>query len=212
MAVDALLLQSAAPAATLGGAVASAARDAGIRRASVTTHAAIEGPDAYAYLWSDTPIPVAAAHSISRALTAMVSRDASPFVVLVLRRLNELPGASAQEPAPFHYVVETRVDAINEVDFNTWYDTEHLPGLSAVPGCVCARRLCTLDARPTYVACYDLVVPDVLSSEAWLAVRRTPWSSRVRPTFRDTKRTMFRTTSRSALDRAPAETRAARTS
>ena len=47
-----------------------------------------------------------------------------------------------------------------------------------------------LDGHPTYIACYDLVSADVLGCEAWLAVRGTEWSSRVRPLFRNTRRTM----------------------
>src|SRR5947207_1246132 len=72
-------------------------------------------------------------------------------------------------------------------------------GLAAVPGGVRARRLRALakaGKRALYVACYDLVADDVLMSEAWLAVRRTPWSDRVRPTFRGTTRTLFRTVAR----------------
>jgi hypothetical protein len=37
-----------------------------------------------------------------------------------------------------------------------------------------------------------LVDPETLVSEAWLAMRRTAWSERVRPHFRNTKRTTFR--------------------
>ena len=38
---------------------------------------------------------------------------------------------------------------------------------------------------------YDLVAPEVLASPAWAAVRATAWSERVRPMFRNTRRTMF---------------------
>jgi hypothetical protein len=68
-----------------------------------------------------------------------------------------------------------------------------------------ARRLRILETpagRSIYLACYDLVSPSALTSEAWLAVRRTPWSDRVRSTFRDTKRTVFRTMSPKCLDAA----------
>ena len=118
--------------------------------------------------------------------------------VLPLELLMDIPGASAGEAAPFHYVVEAGVDAEYESEFNAWYDTEHLPGLAAVAGCVHARRLRIFETpagRSTYLACYDLVSPSALTTEAWLAVRHTPWSDRVRSTFRDTKRTVFQTIS-----------------
>ena len=64
-------------------------------------------------------------------------------------------------------------------------------GLAAVPGAARARRFRNLRHSPRYYACYDLVAPDVLERREWLAVRGTEWSSRVRPTFRNPKRTMF---------------------
>ena len=106
--------------------------------------------------------------------------------------LVELDGASAGEAAPFQYVVETDVLAECEADFNAWYDREHMPGLAAVPGTVRAARYRDVAGHPRYYACYDLTNPGTLGSPEWLAVRATPWSDRVRPTFRNTRRTMFR--------------------
>lgn len=103
------------------------------------------------------------------------------------------PAASAGGDAGWHYVVETDVAPGCEDDFNAWYDREHLPGLAAVPGTVRAARYVDADeqASPRYHACYDLLSPATLESAPWLAVRGTPWSARVRPTFRNTRRTMF---------------------
>lgn len=109
-----------------------------------------------------------------------------------LALLVELDGASAGEAAPFRYVVETDVLEETEADFNAWYDREHLPGLATVPGTVQAVRYRDIDGHPRYHACYDLTSPGTLGSPQWLAVRATPWSDRVRPTFRNTRRTMFR--------------------
>lgn len=102
-----------------------------------------------------------------------------------------LPGASAGALAVFHYVVETDVPAAADADFNAWYNQEHLPGLAAVPGTVQARRYTRLTGGPRYVAMYDLVTPMAMESAAWLAVRHTPWSGRVRPLFQNTRRTLF---------------------
>jgi hypothetical protein len=108
--------------------------------------------------------------------------------------------------APFHYVVETDVAPGGEGELQAWYEQEHLPGLSRVPGCLRARRLVrlavddsgrhsgdegTLSSLPFYVASYDLQGSEVTESAPWLAVRHTDWSSRVRPLFRNTRRTLF---------------------
>jgi hypothetical protein len=90
-----------------------------------------------------------------------------------------------------HYVVETDLASGSESAVNEWYDKEHLGGLAAVPGTVRAQRLINLGAGPRSYACYDLVNLATHDSPPWLAVRRTEWAARVRPNFRNTKRTMF---------------------
>jgi len=117
----------------------------------------------------------------------------APAVVIArLDLLLDLPGASAGVPAPFHYIVETDVLPEHEADFNRWYDREHLPGLAAVPGTIRARRFRNPEASPRYHACYDIATPTTVGNREWLAVRETPWSGKVRPAFRNTKRTLFR--------------------
>ena len=101
-------------------------------------------------------------------------------------------GASAGASAGFRYIVETDAADGWEEEIFRWYDTEHMPGLAAVPGCVRAQRLVNRDGGPRSHACYDLTDPNILQTAAWLAVRRTAWSDRVRPQFRNTRRTMFR--------------------
>ncbi len=102
-----------------------------------------------------------------------------------------VPGAAADRSPQWHYVVETDVLAPAEEDFNNWYSEEHLPGLAAVPGCVCAMRLQQREGSPRYHALYLLETRETFGSDAWLKVRATEWSSRVRPNFTNTKRTMF---------------------
>ena len=109
-----------------------------------------------------------------------------------LQCLQALDGASTGQPAPFHYVVETDVLAGHDDDLNAWYEQEHLPGLASVPGTVRAARYLDPAGFPRYYACYDLASPDIVGSPAWLAVRGTAWSARVRPAFRNTRRTLFR--------------------
>ena len=111
--------------------------------------------------------------------------------VALLDCLLQADGASAGADARWHYVVETDVLPEYEHEFNAWYEQEHLPGLAQVHGTVAALRLLSREAGPRYHACYDLVSPETLGSPPWLAVRATPWSSRIRAAFRNTRRTMY---------------------
>lgn len=108
-----------------------------------------------------------------------------------LRAHSQLDGAAAGRPPSVHYVVETDVEPGHDDELNAWYDQEHLPGLAAVPGTVRATRYVDANGSPRYYACYDLASEQAFNSPAWLAVRATDWSSRVRPRFRNTRRTMF---------------------
>ena len=105
--------------------------------------------------------------------------------------LNLVEGASVGADAAFHYVVETDVAPEHERELNAWYDEEHLPGLVGVPGTVRAARYRRASGSPRYLVCYDLTTPVTLERPEWLAVRHTDWSSRVRPLFDNTRRTMF---------------------
>jgi hypothetical protein len=77
------------------------------------------------------------------------------------------------------------VDPAHEHEFNEWYDTEHIPALSAVPGTICARRYKDLTGTHRYLALYHLESAEVPLTEAWKQGAGTPWSARMRPHFRD---------------------------
>jgi hypothetical protein len=147
---------------------------------------AIEGKEGYAYI--ALPGNPVAEHSIPHAVRSVIPSATLSRLVLLM----DLPGASAGEDAPYHYVVETDVTAEAEADLNAWYDREHLSGLASVPGTVRARRFRSFHGSPRYHACYELTRPETLGSPPWLAARGTPWSDRVRPSFLNTRRTMFR--------------------
>lgn len=102
------------------------------------------------------------------------------------------PCASAGEVPVFHYVVEMDPAPGHMPELSEWYDTEHMPGLAQVPGCINATRFLNHDHGPLSLACYDLVSQETLGSPPWLAVRHTDWSSRMRPHFTNTVHTMFR--------------------
>jgi len=115
-------------------------------------------------------------------LVAQVSR---------LQSQMKLAGASASATAQHHYVVETDPEAGWDAEIYRWYNEEHMPGLSRVPGCVLAQRMLNLDYAPRSFACYDLTSADVMGSPPWLAVRGTAWSDICRPHFTNTLRTRF---------------------
>ncbi len=110
-----------------------------------------------------------------------------------LQTVLDLQGASHTDKPIFHYVVETDAEEGWMSEIAKWYDTEHMPGLAAVPGCIRATRLLNHDHGPQSLACYDLVSTQTLGSAPWLAVRNTAWSDIARPHFTNTKRTMFST-------------------
>jgi len=82
-------------------------------------------------------------------------------------------------------MVAINVDEVVEKDFNAWYNEEHIPNLSSVPGVLSARRLKSAGGTHDYVALYQLASARVTYSEAWSEAIDTPWSSKIRPHFRD---------------------------
>ena len=79
-----------------------------------------------------------------------------------------------------------------EAEFNEWYDKEHIPALSAVPGVLCARRFRATDGNRKYVALYHLSGPEVVDSAEWKVARTSDWTSRLQPQFRDHLRLVLR--------------------
>jgi hypothetical protein len=159
-----------------------------------TLHRGLQTPDFRAYGVLATPASFADAdfrrlEAIARQLPGFTG--AAPTIDR-LERAFVADGASAGESPGFHYVVEMDPAAGWEEEIFRWYDTEHMPGLAAVRGCVRAQRFLNRDGGPYSLACYDLTDPGARESSAWLAVRHTPWSDRVRPQFRNTRRTLFR--------------------
>jgi hypothetical protein len=79
-----------------------------------------------------------------------------------------------------------------EAEFNEWYDKEHIPALSAVPGVLCARRFRGVSGNRKYVALYHLATPEVQDSAEWKEARQSEWTSRLQPHFRDHLRLVCR--------------------
>lgn len=160
-------------------------------------HAA-DAPETYIYLADalDSIMPKKPTNTTSKVgstgtLAAAIAQYYPNASTALLQLTLDLRGQAWNKTATWHYVVETDVDATAEADFNDWYTQEHMPGLAAVPGTVRAMRLYNPDGAPRYHALYLLQTQDTFGSPQWLKVRGTEWSSRIRPHFRNTKRTMF---------------------
>lgn len=150
-----------------------------LRETDVRVYHAVDHAETYVWLASHVEgVALRASHPLAHVVDLALTTDVA--------------GHCAGQVAPWRYMVETDVKPDAQRDFDSWYETEHLPGLAAVPGTVAARRYVARDGAPRYYACYDLAQREAFGSPAWLAVRATPWSDRVRPNFINTKRTMFR--------------------
>ncbi len=107
---------------------------------------------------------------------------------IVLRFEGELVGSHESQPpdnAGGLLINAMSVEPEYENEFNAWYDTEHIPALSAVPGTLSARRFRSSEGTPRYLAMYHLAWPDVQLSPDWKQAANTPWTERMRPQFRD---------------------------
>ena len=99
------------------------------------------------------------------------------------------PGNLASPPGAGGLVLVSMVIAPDvEQDFNAWYDTEHIPALTAVPGVMAGRRYKAPDTEAKgrrYTAIYHLTSTDVLNGEAWKTAAASPWTERMFPHFQD---------------------------
>jgi hypothetical protein len=91
-------------------------------------------------------------------------------------------------------LVSMDIDAGREEEFNDWYNTEHIPRLSSIPGVLAARRFRALSAAaPAYVALYHVEDAGIYATRTWVAANETPWMLRMRRFQRNRTYFMFRT-------------------
>ena len=123
----------------------------------------------------------------SKRVTAMCTR------LIRLEGEQILPGS---QPAPAGagalLVNAMNVDPAHEAEFNEWYDHEHIPALAAIPGTLCARRFRDSKGTHRYLALYHLATPEVQASPEWKQAANSPWTDRLRPSFRDHLRIVAR--------------------
>jgi hypothetical protein len=131
----------------------------------------------------------------SAAYLAVAHDKSSPWTKRVTARCKRLlrlegeqivPGdRTAPAGAAGLLLVAMNIAPEHEAEFNEWYNAEHIPALSAVPGTLCARRYRGTGASQRYAAVYHLASADVPESPEWKRAANTPWTERLRPYFRD---------------------------
>ena len=67
-------------------------------------------------------------------------------------------------------------DCVEEhmVEYETWYQSEHLPQRVSVPGFYCGRRFEALTPGPQFFTYYEVEDPTVLTSQEYLEVLENP--------------------------------------
>jgi hypothetical protein len=97
-------------------------------------------------------------------------------------------------------LVSMDVDPDRDQEFNDWYNTEHIPRLSAIPGVVAARRFRVSqpggNGAPAYVALYHVTCTGIYASQTWVSANHTPWMLRMRRFQRNRTYFMFPTSLR----------------
>jgi hypothetical protein len=75
------------------------------------------------------------------------------------------------------------VPADKELEFNRWYNEEHLAERLAIPGFLNGARYEAVKGEPKHLAVYELESPAVLDGPAYkkVAANPTPWTQRVGP-------------------------------
>jgi hypothetical protein len=113
--------------------------------------------------------------------------DATPANAVPYRFLASLGDVS--RPAPYLYTVELDVAEQDLPPIFEWYEKEHLPMLTACPGCIGGARYQRLDGgAPNLLAAYGFERPEVNQTPEWIAARSTPWTERMRAHFRGSRR------------------------
>ena len=69
----------------------------------------------------------------------------------------------------------------HEPEFNNWYNEEHLPEITSIPGVLNAARYEAVKSGPKHLACYELESPEVVSSSAWTDRKPSEWAEKIGP-------------------------------
>jgi hypothetical protein len=91
-------------------------------------------------------------------------------------------------------LVAADIDPENEVDFNRWYDEEHIAERLTCPGFVRARRFTALEGGPKYLALYELESPAALETDFYknlVGGGRNAWTLRIQKQMKNYLRNTY---------------------
>ena len=138
----------------------------------------------------------------SQAYRAIGGANMSPWTKRVIGKCERicrfegdqiLPGEqAAPAEAGGMLMVAMNVAPEMESEFTAWYNEEHVPRLSSVPGCLQARRFKMPGGTHRYLAIYHFSSPEVQASKEWHEAADTTWTGKMRPHLRDTLRLVLR--------------------
>jgi hypothetical protein len=94
-------------------------------------------------------------------------------------------GTIPEKASPYVLLVRMGIPPEYEAEFNDWYNTDHVPALTSVPGVYGARRYRATAGSPIYLAMYELAHADVRTSDAWRKAADSAWTLRMRRLYRD---------------------------
>ena len=116
----------------------------------------------------------------------MVSRFKNN-VRAVMEKISEYSadGASGGEQAGALLTVGLEPEQGFEVEYNAWYEDEHIPYILKVPGVLHVRRFRAIDGAPSYLTLWDLASPEVRQSAAFEQAAESPWTRRIAHTAID---------------------------
>lgn len=95
-----------------------------------------------------------------------------------------------RKPGPYMSILEIEVRPGAEDDYNTWYDEEHIPMLTEVPGWVRSRRFDLEYAEatgseakegrpPKHLSIHEWETPGALETAQFKAATSTPWRQKL---------------------------------
>lgn len=89
----------------------------------------------------------------------------------------EIGDTGPSEPGDYVFLVSFDVPQVDQGEFDSWYETEHVPRLMEIPGWLRCRRYAVagLGLTPTRVAVHDLASLDALDSPLRAAAAASDW-------------------------------------
>ena len=94
------------------------------------------------------------------------------------------------------WVVQMDIPPELEADFNRLYDTQHIPAIAKVPGCLGVKRYALekpVPGVPKYAAHYRISSPDLRESPVWVAASDSgDWKPKIRPHTSNVIRALYK--------------------